>query len=97
MNFFFRLIDFATPLSQWDSARRFKILAQLLKNRPATATRQVWLSRARRKMIPLRDGGRAVFLRSFAAPAVMRSARFQNEGEPEDQRRFSGLAMLSKF
>jgi hypothetical protein len=71
MNFFFRLTEFATPLSQLDSVRRFKILSICLKNGTANDPLQVQLSLSSEKMIPLREVGRAVFLNHSQRPTVL--------------------------
>src|SRR5690242_6443782 len=80
MNFFFRRIEFATPLSQWDSARRFKILSICLKNEPTNRHLQVRLSRSDEKMIPLRETGRAVFLNHSQRPAVLEIRAISERG-----------------
>jgi hypothetical protein len=80
MNFFFRPTEFATPLSQLDSARRFKILSICLKNGSANETLQVQLLRSGEKMIPLREAGRAVFLNHSQRPAVLEIRAISERG-----------------
>src|SRR5258705_723830 len=95
MNFFWALVGNVTALRRFESMHRFKTLPCSMRSAAGLSERGVDFPVSRAESFSLREIRHAVHVRTFAAPAALRPARFKIRAVRATQRRVARLQCFS--
>src|SRR6476659_3970661 len=87
MNLFWTVVENVTALRRFESMHRFKTLPCSIKSAAGFGKRGVDFPVTRAESFSLREIRHAVHVRTFAAPAARRPARFEKRGGRANRRR----------
>ena len=87
MNLFLAVVENVTALRRFESLHRFKTLPCPMESAAGFGERGVDFSVRRAESFSLREIRHAVHVRTFAAPAALRPARFKIRGGRANRRR----------